>query len=379
LTLVDTLRPGGAERLAVTVTARLDRDRFEPSVCVSRDVAWSPLSEILEEADVPVLSLSRTHRGAVWSWAPLVATLRRRRIDVLHAHMFGSNVWGTIVGRLAGVPIVIAHEHGSPLEANRLRRTLDRHLIARGADVLVTVSETDRMRMIEHEGVPSYRVRFIPNGIPPLPAPRANLREELRIPAGAPVIGALTVLRPEKGLDLLVEAAARLRLDFPELRVLIAGAGREEQRLRRLIAERGMEQTVLLLGFRPVVADVLAALDVAIHASYREGSPLAVLESMAAGKAIVATRVGGVPALVHDEEHALLVSPRDPTALASAVTRLLQDDQLRDRLGQNARRRQEEAFDIQATVAAVEDLYEQLFAARVASAMGARKRAKGSP
>jgi glycosyltransferase involved in cell wall biosynthesis len=362
LTLVDTLRAGGAERLAVTVAARLDRRRFEPWVCVSREEPWSPLREILDEADVPVITLKRTGTGSVWSWAPLVATLRRRRIDLLHAHMFGSNVWGTVVGRLAGVPIVVAHEHGSPLELNRLRAALDRELVARGADVLVAVSETDRERMVEVEGVPSDKVRFIPNGIAPLPPPRANLREELGIPAHAPVIGTLTVLRPEKALDLLVEAAARLKAEFPELRVLVAGKGREEDHLRRLIAESRLEQTVLLLGFRPVVADVLAAVDVAIHASDREGSPLAVLESMAAGKAIVATGVGGVPALVHDGEHGVLVPPRDAAALAAAVARLLRSDRLRERLGRNARRRQQEHFDIQATVAALEDLYEQLFA-----------------
>jgi len=320
------------------------------------------LYEILEDTDVPVLSLNRTSRTSLWRWAPFVAALRRRRIDLLHAHMFGSNVWGTLVGRLAGVPIVIAHEHGSPVEANGIRRILDRELIARGADVLVAVSETDRRRIVELEGVPSGKVRFIPNGIPPLTAARSDLRAELGISDSAPVIGALTVLRPEKGLDLLVDAAARLTAEFPELRVLVAGAGQEEQTLRRLIAERGLDRTVLLLGFRPVVADVLAAIDVAIHASDREGSPLAVLESMAAGKAIVATRVGGVPALVRDEEQALLVPPRDPAALASAVARLLRDEGLRERLGNDARRRQQQRFDIRATVTALEDLYEQLFA-----------------
>jgi glycosyltransferase involved in cell wall biosynthesis len=361
LTLLDTLRPGGAERLAVTVAARLDRRRFEPSVCVSRRLPWSPLSEILEEADVPVVTLDRTSRGAVWSWAPLVATLRRRRIDLLHAHMFGSNVWGTILGRAAGVPVVVAHEHGSPLERSRLRAAVDRELVARAADVLVAVSESDRMRLVEVEGVPSSKVRFIPNGIPPLPAPRADLRLELGLPEGVPVIGALTVLRPEKALDVLVEAAALLRVQFPDLRVLIAGTGPEEERLRLFVAERRLEETVLLLGFRPHVADVLAAVDVAIHASDREGSPLAVLESMAAGKAIVATHVGGVPALLHDEEHALLVPPRDASALAASVARLLRDEALRERLGRNARERQRRRFDISSTVSELEDLYEQLY------------------
>ena len=363
LTLVDTLRPGGAERLAVTIAARLDRSRFEPLVCVSRSEPWSPLRQILEEADVPVVDLKRTHRGSLWHWTPLVGTLRRRRIDVLHAHMFGSNLWGTIVGRAAGVPIVVAHEHGSPLEASGLRCALDREVIARGADVLVAVSETDRRRIVDVEGVPADKIRFIPNGIAPLPAPSADLRQELGIPVDAPVIGTLTVLRPEKALDLLVEAAALLKPQFPELRVLIAGAGSEEQRLRRLIGEHGLERTVLLLGFRPAIADVLEAMDVAIHASDREGSPLAVLEAMAAGKAIVATRVGGVPALVRDEEQALLVAPRDPSALAAGVARLLRDERLRERLGRSARERQQREFDIDATLTAVEDLYEQLFAA----------------
>jgi glycosyltransferase involved in cell wall biosynthesis len=346
----------------VTVAARLDRRRFEPAVCVSRGPNSSPLSEILEEAGVPIVTLNRTSRYALWNWAPLVGTLRRRRIDLLHAHMFGSNAWGTILGRAAGVPVVIAHEHGSPLEPSRLRAAIDRQLVARAADVLVAVSESDRRRLIDAEGVPRSKVRLVPNGIAPLPAARADLREELGIPEGVPVIGTLTVLRPEKALELLVEAAALLKTSFPDLRVLIAGTGPEEERLRRLIAERGLERTILLLGFRPHVADVLAALDVVIHASDREGSPLALLESMAAGKAIVATHVGGIPELLKNEEHALLVPPRDAPALAAAAARVLLDETLREQLGRNAQERQCRKFDIQTTVTEFEDLYEQLVA-----------------
>jgi glycosyltransferase involved in cell wall biosynthesis len=159
--------------------------------------------------------------------------------------------------------------------------------------------------------------------------------------------------------------------------VLIAGTGPEEDRLRRLIRERGLERTVLLLGFRPHVADVLAALDVTIHASDREGSPHAVLESMAAGKSIVATRVGGVPALLRDEEHALLVPPRSPSALAAAVARILRDEALRERLGRNAHERRRRRFDISSTVTELEDLYEELFAASARGCREARSLAAG--
>jgi glycosyltransferase involved in cell wall biosynthesis len=363
LTLLDSLRPGGAERLAVNVAARLDRSRFEPTVCVSRRIPWSPLREILQEADVPLVTLNRTHRGALWSWGPFVTMLRRHGIDVLHTHMFGSNVWGTVLGRVAGVPVVVAHEHGWSFEPNGFRYAVDREVIARGADVFIAVSEADRTKMIQVEGVPGRKVRLIRNGIPQLPPPVADLRAELGLGENEPVIGTLTVLRPEKRLDVLVEATALLKETFPDLRTVIAGTGREEEPLRELIRRRGLEETVLLLGFRPNVADVLAAIDVAVFSSDREGSPLAVMEAMTAGTPIVATHVGGIPALVRDEEDALLVPRRDAPAIARAVSRLLGDSQLRTRLGNSAQERQRREFDIQSTVSAFEDLYEQLFAA----------------
>jgi glycosyltransferase involved in cell wall biosynthesis len=204
-------------------------------------------------------------------------------------------------------------------------------------------------------------VRLIPNGIPPLPAADEDLRRSLGIADDAPVIGTLTVLRPEKALDTLVEAASQLAQRFPGLKVLIAGAGREEERLRTLISAHRLEETVLLLGFRRNVSDVLAALDVAVCCSEREGSPLAVLESMAAARPIVATSVGGIPQLVRDGREALLVPPRDPVALADALSRLLSDPGLRAELGHNARERQQLEFDIRSMVRSFEQLYEELF------------------
>ena len=350
LTLLDTLRPGGAERVAVTIAARLDRDRFEPIVCASRRVPWSPLAGVLEAADVPTVTLERRHRGALWHWQPLVTLLRRERIDVLHSHMFGSNVWGTLLGRAAGVPVLVAHEHSWSFERDPIRYTLDRELIGRGADAFVAVSRQDSARMLELERVPAHKVRVIPNGIPPLPPPRSDIRAELDLPAHTPVIGTLTVLRPEKGLDVLIEAAARLRAGIPDLLVLIAGVGREEDRLRELIHARRLERTVLLIGFRTDVAGVLAALDVAVFPSDREGLPLAVIESMAAGKPIVATSVAGISELLCHEEQALLVPRRNADALAGAIARLLRDRTLAERLGAHARERQRMRFDIESTV-----------------------------
>jgi glycosyltransferase involved in cell wall biosynthesis len=357
VTLLDSLRPGGAERLAATVAMSLDRERFEPFVCVSRSLDGPTLHQTVEAAGVPILSLDRTSRAAVWSWRPLIDLLRRRRIDVLHAHMFGSNVWGTMIGRLARVPVIVAHEHSWSFTGEPVRRLLDRHLIGRAADAIVAVSKPDQRRMVEIERIRPDKVHLIPNGIAHLPAPRTDVRRELGISRDAPVIGTLAVLRPEKALTVLLEAAPRLVAEFPDLRILIAGTGPEEQRLLAGIRSAALEQAVTLLGFRSDVAEVLAALDVAVFSSDREGSPLAVLESMAAGKPVVATRVGGVPDLLEDGREGVLVPPREPAALAAAVSRLLRDRGLRDDLGRAARKRQRRDFSIEATVARVERLY----------------------
>lgn len=364
LTLVDSLRPGGAERLAATLAIHLDRSRFEPIVCVSRTIATpSPLIDDLNEAGVSILPLTRSSRRALRAWSPLLGFLHREQVDILHSHMFGSNAWGAAFAILSRTPVFVAHEHGSASQGGSLRSFLDRWLIGRAADAFIAVSQEDRRKMINVFGIPSDKVRLVMNGIVPLQPPRSDLRAELGIPPDAEVVGTLAVLRREKALEILIDAAKLLALTFPRLKVLIAGTGPEEKQLRALVRARDLEDTVVMLGFRSHVADVLAALDVAAFTSDREGSPLAVMESMAAGKPVVATRVGGVPELIEDGVHGLLVPPRDPGALADAVTLLLRDPSLRAELGRRGRERQRRDFDIAATVRRVEDLYEELVAA----------------
>jgi glycosyltransferase involved in cell wall biosynthesis len=401
LTLLDTLLTGGAERVAVNIATRLDRERFDPIICVSRQMRRAPLVQELaaahvpvlplvqelaaahvpvlplvqelDAAHVPVLPLDRAHRGALWEWAPLVRALREST-HVVHSHKFGSNVWGALLGALARVPVVIAHEHGS--ERDRFHYVVDR-LIGRGVDAFIAVSEAERAHLIEVEGLDPEKVRVIRNGIEKLPPLARDLRRDLGLPRGGPVIGTLAVLRPEKALEVLVKAAALLAPRFSGLRVVIAGAGPEEHRLRLLVHELRLEETVLLIGFRTDIADVLAALDIAVFSSDREGMPLAMIEAMAAGKAIVATRIAGIPELVRDGEEALLVPPRDPAALADAVARLLEDAELRNRLASRAQERQRRELDIRSTVEAFEQLYEELYAR--SSRGGNRARALVAP
>jgi glycosyltransferase involved in cell wall biosynthesis len=356
---------GGAERLAVEIALRLDRERFQATVWTSRP-SRGPLLEQLEASHVPVFSLARTTPWQLWEWAPFLRYLREEEVDVLHAHGFGSNAWAAVWGALTRVPVVVAHEHTWSFEGQPMRKLIDRHLIARCSDVLLAVSREDRRRMRDVEGIPEDRTRYLPNGIPPLATRGHDVRAELGISRDVPVIGTVSVLRQQKGLDLLIEGAALLVPEFPKLRVLIAGGGFpiHVQRLEAHARALGLGHVVTLLGLRTDVGDVLSAMDVAVSSSRFEGSPLALMEYMAAGKPIVATRVGGVPEIIEDGKSGLLVEPGSVDALARGISTLLRDGERAARMGAEARRRQQAEFDIDTTVRRVEDLYGSLLAER---------------
>jgi glycosyltransferase involved in cell wall biosynthesis len=369
VTLIDRLGThGGAERLAMQIVTRIDGGRFERTLCASRassDARTAADLAELAEAGVRFVGLERRSRVQLWSWWPLASLLRRERVDILHAHKFGSNIWGTLLGRATRVPVVVTHEHSWAYEGKPLRRLIDRELIARGSDAFVAVSREDQRRMIEVEKIDSKDTVFVPNGIPTPPGPSGHdVRSELGISAAQPVIGAVGFLRAAKDYEVLIRAAAVLVGDFPDLRVLIVGEGEERPKLEALIGELGLAETVLLTGLRSDVPDVLAALDVAVSSSKHEGSPLSLMEYMAAGKPVVATAVGGVPDLIDESVEGLLVPPGDPAGLAAGVAALLRDREAAARMGERGRERRSREFDIDVMVRNLEALYVDLYEAK---------------
>jgi glycosyltransferase involved in cell wall biosynthesis len=365
LTLTDELvSGGGAEQVANRLAASLDPARFESYICATRPRHFEHVVRELREAGVRITILDRRGRLDMHAWPRLIALLRRERIDVIHAHKFGSNIWASSLGRLAGVPVVISHEHTWSYVGQAWRKFLDRELIGRFSDAFVAVSPEDRRRMIEIERVPRERTRLILNGVPEHQPEGGDVRAELAIPTEAPVIGAVGALRDQKAYAFLIEVAAELRGEFPDLRVLICGDGPEERKgaLRAQARQLGIGDAVLVLGQRNDVANVLEAVDVAVLASDYEGLPLSVMEYMGAARPIVATRVGGVPELLDDGVHGLLVEPRDRAGMVAAIASLLRDPEHGRELGARAAERQAAKFTFPAMVHQVEALYEELFA-----------------
>jgi glycosyltransferase involved in cell wall biosynthesis len=353
---------GGGQAIALRL-ARAARDRGDHVAFVAPE--RGPFVELVRADGMPVhlLPLRRTYQ-LVQAFR-LVRLLRREQADILHTHtLAAANAVGRISARLAGVP-VISHLHiENPFRrATRpLLRRLD-NATARLCAGLVAVSQ-DTRRAYERQGYPERRIEVVLNGVD-LEAGGAapDLRGELGIPAGAPLVGEVARLCDVKGQRELIEAIAAV----PEARLVLVGAdverdGAFEAELRSEADRLGVRDRVAFAGGRDDVGGVLGQLDVVALPSWTEGLPLVLLEAMARRRAVVATPVGGTPEVVVDGETGLIVPPRDPEALAAAISRLLADPDLRARMGEAGHRRVVQSFSAEAMCRRVLELYDEAVA-----------------
>jgi glycosyltransferase involved in cell wall biosynthesis len=360
--LVDGIGPtmGGGERLAMGLASTLAARGHKVVLCVTRVSSVEDRAP-LERAGVRVLSLQRQGRLRLWAFRPLVKLLRDESVDVIHAHKFGSNVWGVLLGRLCRVPVIVAHEQTWSYKG-QIHRVVFDALIGRFASTFIAVSSADRDRMISREHVPASKITVIPNAyIPRSDSADGDLRAELAIPDSAPIVGTVAVLRPQKALHVLLEAFAKIDGLPVHPHLVIAGDGESREELQARAWELGIDDRVSFLGSRQDLGRLLDAFDVAAMSSDFEGTPLFALECMSAGKALVATDVGGLPELIEDGRDGLLVPRRNSDAMAAAIGSLLTDADLRRRLADNARERAQD-FTIERIADRFTALYGSLLA-----------------
>jgi glycosyltransferase involved in cell wall biosynthesis/ribosomal protein S18 acetylase RimI-like enzyme len=306
-------------------------------------------------------------RNATRSWNPvadvralaeLVALLRRERFDLVHTHNPKPGVLGRVAARLAGVPLVVNTVHGlyaTPEDRLGKRAAVLglEWLAGRCSDLELYQSEED-LRWAGRLGLARRgRGHLLGNGTdlghfdPALVPPErvAALRRQLGLPADALVVGAVGRLVAEKGCRELFAAAAAVRQADPTVRFLAVGAPDLDK--ADAIGQAELARAagdVLVTGWRDDVRDLLAVMDVFVLASWREGMPRSAIEAAAMGKALVLTDIRGCREVARHDREALLVPPRDPGALAAAISRLADDPALRARLGAAARSRALERF-----------------------------------
>jgi glycosyltransferase involved in cell wall biosynthesis len=302
----------------------------------------------------------------------LARQLRRDRIEVVHGHLFGDSLHGYFACRLAGLLPLVMTLHNSADARTGLQLRGYRYLLG-GKTLPVACAEFVRQSFLDCHGPAAARLRTIANGIPDRPSAaardeqRPELAQELGLPEDAVWLATLGRLAEQKAYDLLLEALARLPPETPDWRLVLLGDGPLRARLEAQATALGLAGKVKFAGFREDAASLLPAFDGVVFSSHFEGLPIALLEAMAAGKPVVATAVGGIPAALEDRSEALLLPPRDPQRLSAELGRLLADPELRRRLGAAARARFEKEFEAAAMARSYRQVYREALAARSAA------------
>ncbi len=361
--LIDTIVFGGAEMLLAELAAGAIEAGIDFSVAYLHDEGPSAmrLRELgIEPERVPIYSLL----GPRDLWR-IRAHLARVRPDLLHTHLGYSDFLGGIAARSLGIPSVstlhVMEWHGELRERVKVVLMALARMVC--SQRVICVSDAARASYLAALPARSQRVVTVHNGIAAGARPGAGVRvrAELGIAPADPVISMITVLREGKGHDVALEALAVLAERFPGIRLLILGEGPAEEWIRTLAAPLG--RAAILTGHRNDVMDVLDATDILLHPSLVDAFPTALIEAMAAGVPIVASRVGGIPEIVTDGREGILVAaPPRPPDVAAALEVLLTNPERRRALAGAARARFRDYFTVQAWMRRLLPVYEAAIA-----------------
>lgn len=340
LLFVQLLELGGSERQCVEMAKALSSEGVQVSVGVMRGAG--PLRSQLEQAGIPVIDFpvgSLLRPRAVFQGLRLAAFIGRNRFDVVHACDLYANLFAIPAARLAGVPVTVSSQRDLSDSAwyTPTRRKILREIQKLSTWVFVN-SNAIRSYLAKDDGIDPARIRVIYNGIDTSRFPNASgERLTFLAPQHRRIAMVANMHVDVKGHAELLEAAQRVCARHPNTRFLLIGDGALREEFKKQAGAMDVEKNIIFLGHRTDVPRLLAGCEMGVLASRAEGLPNAVLEYMAAGLPVIATNVGGIPEIVRHEVTGLLVPPRDSSALAAAILRLLDERQLCERLGQNAK------------------------------------------
>ena len=366
LTFLTNFLIGGTERQVLNLVRNHDRARFDVHLGCFR--LKGPLLREIDETAValseyPITTLPSPR--TVWQQWRLIRYIKTHRIRVVHSFGFYANVFAIPAARLSGAELVIASIRDTGDHLTWLQKAMQKWACRAAHHVLVNALAV-RTVLVE-QGYDPARITVIRNGIEVLKFKDRQgagvVRAPLGIPDQAPLIAVFARLNPLKGLEFFLEAAAMLSRQFEDARFLIVGdsISREyRDELEGKAAALGLGTRIFFTGFRTDIPELLGEVSVLVLPSLAEGLSNVILEGMAAGVSVVATRVGGNPEMIEDGVSGLLVPPRDSAALAAAIGSLIADPARRESMGRAGRKQVVECFSLEATVAQTEKLYERL-------------------
>ena len=368
MNVVPTLLCGGTENHFMALSRSLDAARFDQHfACLRR---WGPFVTELMERRIPLTEYRvATFRSvnALLQQARLAQYVRRHAIDIVHTYSFYGNVFAVPPGRFAA-PVVIAsiRDRGPYLTA--MQRRVQRH-VCRLADRVLVNAEAVKQWLLG-DGYDPANIVEIPNGVDlnryTVSGDRAALRRSLGLASDARLVAVVSRLTALKGIEDFLEAAAIVAALSDDARFLIVGEAspiRNRAYLDELAARAarlGIADRVIFTGLRSDVPALLSAVDVSVMPSLNEALSNVLLESMAAGAAVVATDVGGTAEALVNGKNGLLIPPADPHVMAAAIIHLIDNPPLARELGHRAKRTISDRFSLDRMVGATESLYDDL-------------------
>jgi glycosyltransferase involved in cell wall biosynthesis len=346
----------GPARYFLNVLPRFDPSTVAPSLCILRD--WHPFAEHLEKAGIPPIFLNRK------KWDPrvvldLVRMIRSLDINVIHLLGMKGCLLGRIAARITGTPCLIHLRDMNPI-GSTIRFMQQR--LAAWTDLALAVSNPVRSFTIEQLGMPANRVKVLHNPIDMAEFDRLTItdreqaRQEFGIPMDAQVVGIVARLSEEKGHKLLIQSLPDLLKNCPKAILLVVGDGPTRSECELLAKNLNLEHAIRFVGYRKDIPRMVAAMDVAVMASVREGFPNAALEAMAAGKPVVAFSVGGLPEIVIHGVTGVLVEPNSSKGLVDMLGRVLSDPDLRKKQSE-AGKQHVQHFNMEQHLNSLENIY----------------------
>lgn len=373
--LFSRLNIGGPSVHVILLTAGLREKGYETRLIVGREApSEGNLLDMARQKGIEIEQLAGLGReirplaDLVTLWQ-LYGLIRECRPAIVHTHTAKAGVLGRIAARLAGVPVIVHTYHGHVLRGyfGPLKTAFFRRLetaLARITDVAITVSAALRDDLAGMGVAPREKIRVVPLGLDLARFARPPARGELRAACGAgdgeTLIGVVGRLVPIKDIDCFLEAASRVSAAAPRARFAIVGDGELRAVLEQKAAALGLGARATFVGWRKDLESVYADLDVVVNSSRNEGTPVALIEAMAAGRPVVATAVGGTADLLGEGERGILVPPADPAALAEAILRTLGSA---DESARRARAAQEYVLahhSVDRLLRDIDDLYREL-------------------
>ncbi len=358
---------GGAERVVLNLAKGLDKTKFEPVICC---LNWpGEFAAEAEAAGIEVIALGKKPGVDFGIIGRLVAAMCSRQADIVHTHLWTANFWGRIAAVRAGVPVIIASEHGISTRRGAFKFLADR-ILSLFSDRVTFVAENVKRQFARKTVYNQRKAIVVYNALPPESADVTRgerIKQEFGIQAGESVISCIGRLSPEKGHQYLFEALTQFDSSY-KYKVLIVGDGKLLESLQSSVvsrpclpAGRSLQGKIVFTGLRKDVPNILAATDICVIPSTREAHSMVALEAMAAGVPVIASDVGGMSEIIADDVTGFLVPAGDAAALALKIQILLEDDQRRRQFSRQGLTVVRERFGVVSMIRASEKLYREAY------------------